>query len=268
MPQSIDWKKEIKAISPFIGGKGGVIRIEYHGLGCAQNNFNSLIKHWHAEGESPNFSIRIDREFFTTHTLEDTLHEFEKKLKIGSRFENFDQDIKILSGNHVGGNATFNLQNVHFDGNSFDASHRRRERIKAILEALALFLTTGRCMVVAQHHSPSEQNYFWRNFWSDGLSELVGDGLLLVHFQDKDLDIRVHEYAPMPDVVLQLPRDLQSDDRAADAYDDLYDLFKSKGLSNDGASEAASTILALSTASVASVHDNLAMKLIHMASRT
>jgi hypothetical protein len=268
MYYKIDWKKERDALTPHMNGKGGIIRVEYRGDECAPNNFNAMLKQWHAEVGAPSFSIRIDPDYFTTRTLEDILDEFDKKLAVAG-YPTAPVDAArttILSENRVGGNATFHMENVFING-GFDGAKIRSKRVSAVLAALVDFLKKGRCMVVAQHHSPADQNFFWRHFWQGGLDTLVAHGLLLVHFHDKNADDRLHTDAPAPDLTLTLPRDLSSDDRDEQAYDDLYDVFKEKGLSNDGASEAASTLLLLSKLSVAAVHDNFAIKLMSMTSK-
>lgn len=264
----IDWKKERDALAPYMQGKGGIVRVEHRGAECAPNNFNAMLKQWHVDIGSPSFSIRIDPDYFTTRTLEDVLDEFDKKLgAAGNPTAPVDSaQMAILSANKVDGNATFQMENVFINGGA-NGAKIRRERVSATSAALGGFLKKGRCMVVAQHHNPADQNFFWRHFWQDGLDALVAHGLLLIHFHDKEANNRVHADAPAPDLTLTLPRDLSSDDRDYQAYDDLYDVFKEKGLSDDGASEAASTLLLLSKASVAAVHDNFAIKLMSMTSK-
>jgi hypothetical protein len=83
----IDWRRELKALRPFLNGKGGTVRIIYDGDDCAPREFREIIKSIF-ENKTDNRkwkSIRIDSEWYSTKLLADILHEFEQKLSDNGR---------------------------------------------------------------------------------------------------------------------------------------------------------------------------------------
>lgn len=253
-------------LRPYLAGKGGVIRIDYHGAGSAWKQFSAMLKERHAVLNSPGFSVRLDPDYFTTRTLEDVIHVFEVKLaKNGYPVaRNNVGPSNVLAGITSGGNTTISVTDSVFGVGGLEASKFRHARVAAIMTALDAFLNAARCMVVVHHHKAKERNFFWRDFWTGGLDELVAKGLSLIHLFDRDCD-GLHADAPQPTLALTLPRDLNEEKRRDDAYDDLYDVFIAHGMNGDQAAEAAESLLVYGDNSVAAVHDGLAKRLLKMA---
>lgn len=229
-PTTIDWRIEFKKLSPYLGGGGGVARVYYDGDAAAPRQFNSSLKRYYHDADN-RLSIRISREWFTTHLLSDVLHEFARKLSsVGPPPErqSTPHDIQILSGNEIGGDAYLSLSDVRIGDSPFDHVRERTARIAAIKGSLAAFLgAEGRMMVVVQHSRPGDQNHFWRALWRGALVDLTDSGLFLVHMVDRSDGQGVHEDAAEPDLELTLPSNFEDDARDAEAYDDLYELFES-----------------------------------------
>jgi hypothetical protein len=248
------------------------VRISYSSDDCAWNRFNAILKDRFNRAGQSRLSIRIDREWHTTRTIEDIIQAFDDKLSsVGLHHTDLPPQvgtIEVLSGNEVGGDAIFTVENFHIGVSPFEIARQRSVMLRSIHTRLEGFLKSGgRFMVVVNHAPPGEQGPFWCNFWKLVLERLVNSGLFLVHFLDRR-DGSAHPHAPQPLASFTLPNGFEGDDeREGDAYDDLIDALVKEGVNVEEAPGAAVAHLNSNLKSVADLQDNLFSLILRLEAR-
>ena len=228
----IDWRDEFDRLAPYLGGRGGVVRVRYVGKRCAPSAFLGTLKSEY-ECKSDNRiwrSIRIDHQVYSVRYLSGIRDEFVRLMRLelpeANTIEGLPAELTVfedVEAESVEAEISHVSQHNYFGGENPALMSRNRDRwVMALCDALAEFLNTNHMMVVVNHGLHADQDEFWRYLWRGGLEKLVQSGLLLVHFVDVSdgAAASIHDLAPPAQLELDLPTALGQRARI-DAIEDL-----------------------------------------------
>ncbi len=231
----IDWRDEFAQLAPYLNGQGGVVRIRYAGKRCAPSAFlDTLTSEYECKNDNRDWrSIRIDHEVYSVRYLSGIRGEFVRKtgleLPEAIGVEAASASLNVFTDVDADGDVHADISNVTLNVDFTGAdpalmSHTRGRWVAELCDQLAEFLHAGHMMVVMNHGSRDDQDEFWRYLWQDGLENLIGAGLLLVHMVDvSDGSADVHDLAPPGHQEINLPTALSA--RARDeAIEDVAEI--------------------------------------------
>lgn len=231
----IDWRDEFLRLAPYLNGQGGVVCIRYAGERCAPSAFLGTIKsEYECKDDNRNWrSIRIDHEVYSVRYMAGIRDEFARKIGLelpeAYGVEGAPAPFSVFTDVEAGGDLHADVsnvtQNIYVNGDNPALMSQIRGRwVTDFCGQLLEFLGAGHMMVVVNHGRPKDQDEFWRYLWQDGLENLVGAGLLLVHMVDVSAEaIGVHDLAPPAHLEIDLPTALGV--RARDhAIEDLTEI--------------------------------------------
>lgn len=267
----IDWRSEFRRLEQHIKGTGCVVRITHDESISAWRRFDSVLKSTFTSIHTNSVAIRIDSHWHSTRFLADILSEFDQALtdagippapvdpkSIGS--------ISIMCGNEIAGNTQLSINSLSLNDNPDDQVKRRNAQVAGICgRCKELFARGDRLLVIVHHGNVREQSSFWRDLWRRGLSELLLQGMLLIHYVAEGE--HPHGDAPDPDDNITLPRDLSDETREAHAYDDLIDMLMSMGMEKGNASAMATGHVNSNTRSMNDFYNNLTSLMLRLRSQ-
>lgn len=233
----LDWHSERERISPYLRGKGGIIRLEYESENAAPHKFNHFLKEKFAnQGNLLWCSIRIDHGWFTTRQVVGILDELDRLLsEVGFKPEIPEEasgPLKVLADNDVGGNMSSYIESLEINYGGFVSGRALRARTDAVFSAMKQYSESGgRFMVILNDMPIHEQNEFWSQVWNAGLSIAGGDRMLLVIHAGPKAKKQLHHDSPEPCERIVLPDSVEDgSERDGYFYDDIFDAFKDAGI--------------------------------------
>lgn len=261
----LDWRQELDKLGPFLNGRGGVVRIEFSSEDAAPSKFNHILKEeFGVPGNGAWLSLRVDDGWSTTYTVDDQIDAFAKKLAEAGIVVDLSKATSsngdAFSGNSSNGDLEITAIGVTIV-RGFDQSARAiGKRVDAICNGVRRLVECGgHFMVVVNDMTKAEQGRFWKQLWQAGLAEAGGGNMLLVYFVGPKCDNQPHADAPLPDLRLRLPREIEGDEtRENHVYDDIIDLFTKAGYNAEAASVAATSIISSCGHSVMALQEGLA----------
>ena len=112
--------------------------------------------------------------------------KLECSLEMGEQPTPVIEELVVGSGNKTDGDMEINAE-VHVHAGDLAATLALRDRrIAAICGTLRKYLEAGKFMIVLNDMPAREQSLFWHDLWTQGLGQLVGDGLVLVKMIDEE----------------------------------------------------------------------------------
>ncbi len=268
----LDWRSELEKIARYLKGRGGVVRVDYRSEDAAPEKFNHILKEsFGTAGNRMWLSLRIDREWFTTRQAQGILDELDRLLTSAGfpadRSPEEHDVVKIVADNDVQGNMTTTIQGNIFNFRDGLPGRALAARRASVCLSMRKYIACGGHFMIVVNDAPlSEQSVFWQQIWNAGLSEVVGENLLLVIHSGPKSERRQHQDSPEANETIFIPDSLEGDEiRQEHVYDDLIDVFQSESI--PGAAECAATYLANNTKSVLQLHANLSATLMSVKRR-
>lgn len=237
----LDWHAEFEKLSPYLRGRGGVVRLEYSSENAAPHKFNHLLKEGFGKPDNGIWrSLRIDHEWFTTRHVLGVIDEIDRLLtEAGFPAKNTEGEpanVNILTDVDVGGNMITNINELTINNGTGAGGRAVRARAKAVFSAMQRYVESGgRFMVIVNDMAIPDQTDFWQQIWHGGLSAAGGDHMLLViHAGPKAAQLQHHD-SPEADERIVLPDSVEEDSmRDCQIFDDLIDAFKAAGIEEAG----------------------------------
>lgn len=221
----IDWRDEFAQLAPYLNGRGGVVRIRYVGTPCAPSTFLDTLKsEYECKDDNCDWrSIRIDHEVYSVRYLSGIRDEFVRKIGLklpeAHGLEGSPASLNVFTDVEASGAVHAEVsnvsQNIYLNGDNPALMSQVRGRwVTDLCGQLAEFLSVGHIMVVVNHGSHEDQDEFWRYMWQDGLENVVGAGLLLMHMVNvSDETTGIHDLAPTANSEIDLPVALSANAR-------------------------------------------------------
>lgn len=258
----IDWEEPLNLISSFISSRGGVVFISGH-LTSACNSFAKLVRHSIKNHNEGNICVQLNYDDENTHNSYGIIAKLEQILGI--------EDVKpqnnnVLAGNTVGRDMVNTNVTINNTLSPVDISRENFERIKRIVQTVAIRLKTHRVAIIILHYErmPSSTiSWFWEQLWANGLDDLASKGFLVICAHEKDDgSYALNDTMPIPDCFVPLPASYELQDRPQ-AITDIAGYFVREAACEDGTAKIiAKTLLDEWSYHPSKVHARLPLRLL------
>lgn len=225
---TINWRNELGVLDEYIRSEGGVVHItttENSPSSAFCKSLRNIMEHgvW----EKQWITVQIDGDNSSTHYLSDMIFQIETALELDPLPASTKNNIHIGSNINAGGDVEIRDVSV-----SLPPESNTQQRIRRIVETLRECASEKRLAIFlfntdSADTDRNELRQFRLRLWENNLSNLIGEGFLLIAFSHKINDTT--SWLPDPDEIISLPSEY-SKESASHAIEDIAKFLLSKNL--------------------------------------